>query len=58
MVEIWLSYVLTEQDHRLVAVRAWANDRREMFNRALDRLGWSIYLTNTTSQHYDVPSLL
>jgi transposase len=35
MVEIWLSYVLTEQDHRLVAVRAWANDRRETFNRAL-----------------------
>jgi transposase len=25
---------------------------------ALDRLGWSIYLTNTTPQHYDVPSLL
>jgi len=35
MVEIWLSYVLTEQDHRLVAVRDWTNDRREMFNRAL-----------------------
>jgi len=35
MVEIWLSYVLTEQDHRLVEVRAWVNDRREMFNRAL-----------------------
>ena len=35
MVEIWLSYVLTEQDHRLVEVREWANDRREMFNRAL-----------------------
>ncbi len=25
---------------------------------ALDRLGWSIYLTNTSPQHYDVPSLL
>ncbi len=35
LVEIWLSYVLTEQDHRLVEVRAWANDRQAMFNRAL-----------------------
>jgi transposase len=32
IVEIWLCYMLTEQDHRLVAVRAWANDRRQMFN--------------------------
>lgn len=35
MAEIYLSYVLTEQDHRLVAVREWANERRAMLNRAL-----------------------
>src|SRR5260370_29636425 len=33
IIEIWLCYLLTEQDHRLVAVRAWANERREMFNQ-------------------------
>ena len=35
IIEIWLCYMLTEQDHRLVAVRAWANDRRQMFNELL-----------------------
>jgi transposase len=35
LLEIWLCYILTEQDHRLVAVREWANDRREMFNQLL-----------------------
>ena len=35
LLEIWLCYLLTEQDHRLVAVREWANDRREMFNQLL-----------------------
>jgi transposase len=32
---IWLCYILTEHDHRLVAVREWANARREVFNRLL-----------------------
>ncbi len=35
ILEIWLCYMLTEQDHRLVAVRTWANDRRQMFNTLL-----------------------
>jgi transposase len=35
MVVIWLCYLLTEHDHRLVAVREWAKERREMFNRLL-----------------------
>jgi transposase len=35
IIEIWLCYILTERDHRLVAVRAWVNDRREMFNALL-----------------------
>ncbi|HEY6411202.1 MAG TPA: DUF4277 domain-containing protein, partial [Ktedonobacteraceae bacterium] len=35
IIEIWLCYMLTEQDHRLVAVRAWANERREIFNALL-----------------------
>ncbi len=35
VVEIWLSYMLTERDHRLVAVREWTNERREMLNRVL-----------------------
>ena len=35
LLEIWLCYMLTEQDHRLVAVREWASDRREMFNQLL-----------------------
>jgi transposase len=32
MVEIWLCYMLTERDHRLVAVREWAEGRRQTFN--------------------------
>jgi len=32
---IWSSYILTEQDHRLVAVRDWVSERAEMFNRLL-----------------------
>ena len=35
MVEIWLSYLLTERDHRLVAVREWAAARRQTFNALL-----------------------
>jgi hypothetical protein len=35
LAEIYLSYVLTEPDHRLVAVREWANERREMLKGAL-----------------------
>jgi len=35
IVEIWLSYLLTERDHRLVAVRAWAEARRQTFNALL-----------------------
>ncbi len=32
---IWLSYILTEQDHRLVTVREWVAERKELFNRLL-----------------------
>jgi transposase len=35
LVEIWLCYVLTERDHRLVAVREWAEARRQTFNALL-----------------------
>src|SRR6266508_1962491 len=35
IVEIWLCYMLTEQDHRLVAVRDWVADRRQLFNALL-----------------------
>jgi transposase len=35
VITIWLCYVLTEHDHRLVAVREWVNERRELFNRLL-----------------------
>lgn len=35
IVEIWLSYRLTERDHRLVAVREWAAARRQTFNALL-----------------------
>lgn len=35
IVEIWLSYMLTERDHRLVAVREWAAARRQTFNALL-----------------------
>jgi transposase len=35
LVEIWLCYILTERDHRLVAVREWAEARRQTFNALL-----------------------
>ncbi len=35
VVTIWLCYMLTEHDHRLVAVREWVNERQELFNRLL-----------------------
>jgi transposase len=35
IVEIWLCYMLTEQDHRMVMVREWVNDRQQMFNTLL-----------------------
>ncbi len=35
IVEIWLCYMLTERDHRLVAVREWAEARRTTFNALL-----------------------
>lgn len=35
VVSIWLCYILTQQDHRLVAVREWVNARQETFNRLL-----------------------
>ncbi len=35
LVEIWLSDLLTERDHRLVAVREWAEARRQTFNTLL-----------------------
>jgi transposase len=35
IVEIWLCYVLTERDHRLVAVREWAGARQQTFNALL-----------------------
>src|SRR5438094_424374 len=35
LVEIWLCYVLTERDHRLVAVREWVEGRRQTFNGLL-----------------------
>ena len=34
-VSIWLCYVLTTQDHRLVAVREWVAARKEVFNQLL-----------------------
>jgi transposase len=34
-VTIWLSYILTEHDHRLVAVREWVGERPALFNRLL-----------------------
>lgn len=34
-VSIWLCYLLTTQDHRLVAVRDWAKAHREVFNQVL-----------------------
>src|SRR5260370_1703321 len=35
VISMWLCYMLTTQDHRLVAVRDWVNARQEMFNRLL-----------------------
>lgn len=35
VITIWLCYILTEHDHRLVAVREWVKQRRELFNRLL-----------------------
>jgi transposase len=35
MVVLWLSYILTEQDHRLEPVQEWVNNRRRMFNQLL-----------------------
>jgi hypothetical protein len=35
VISIWLCYLLSAQDHRLVAVREWVWARRELFNRAL-----------------------
>jgi transposase len=35
LVVIWLCYMLTEQDHRMVMVRDWVNARRETFNHLL-----------------------
>src|SRR5260221_421409 len=32
---IWLCYLLSTQDHRLVAVREWVMERQELFNREL-----------------------
>lgn len=36
VITIWLCYILTEHDHRLVTVREWVNERRELFNRLLN----------------------
>jgi transposase len=35
IVVVWLSYILTEQDHRLEPVREWVNRRQALFNRLL-----------------------
>ena len=35
VVTIWLCYILTEHDHRLVAVREWVNERHDLFKRLL-----------------------
>jgi hypothetical protein len=35
MVEIWLCYMLSERDHRLVAVREWAGAGQQTFNALL-----------------------
>lgn len=32
---VWLSYILTEQDHRLEPVQRWVNSRARLFNRLL-----------------------
>ena len=35
MIVIWLSYMLSERDHRMVAVREWANQRAQVLNELL-----------------------
>lgn len=35
LVVVWLSYILTEHDHRLEPVQAWVNGRQSLFNRLL-----------------------
>ena len=35
LIVIWLCYILTEQDHRMVMVRDWVNARRQTFNSLL-----------------------
>jgi len=35
LVVIWLCYILTEQDHRMVMVRDWVNARRQTFSSLL-----------------------
>lgn len=35
LVVIWLCYMLTEQDHRMVMVRDWVAARKQMFNELL-----------------------
>ncbi len=36
VVVIWLCYILTERDHRLVVVRDWVNARKETFEELLE----------------------
>jgi transposase len=43
IVEIWLSYMLTERDHRLVAVREWGQARQQTLN---DLLGIALRATD------------
>src|SRR3989304_2002500 len=45
LVMIWLSYMLTEQDHRMVRVREWVAARQQTFN---DLLGVSLRETDCT----------
>lgn len=42
IITIWLCYILTEHNHRLVAVREWVKQREELFNRL-----WGIQLRDT-----------
>src|SRR5271165_882940 len=35
LASVWLCYLLSTQDHRLVAVREWVMARQETFNRLL-----------------------
>ncbi len=35
IIEIWLAYMLTEHNHRLVAVREWSQDRGQVLNDLL-----------------------